>query len=409
MPLPPLSPEQLVKPHHFEARIALIFAALLVSTGISLPYFPLWLEAKGFDAEQIAVILGAPMFLRVVTTPLLTAYADRARDRVNVLLLMVAASTVLSCGYFLPPSYGIVLAVSLALSIPWTPQGPMVDSLALSGVRRFGSNYTRMRVWGSISFLCANFLGGAILSRTGPEAVPVIITASLAVGLATVLVAPRLGRPRRSSPLSVDAFQDAPKLLTRHFVLFIAGYGVLQGSHGYMYAFASIYWKSIGISDTLIGLLWAFAVIAEVCLLTLYTRIFGDIGARKLLLVAGAASVIRWLAYPLVWPAGLGVAGFFVVQGLHSLSSAAMMIGLQKLIAETVDERRTGAAQGAAFFSNGMCMAVVTLLSGPLYHRLGAWGFFAMVAVALLGTLLVWLSVPQPQRSGAGGETSEPS
>jgi PPP family 3-phenylpropionic acid transporter len=86
-----------------------------------------------------------------------------------------------------------------------------------------------------------------------------------------------------------------------------------------------------------------------------------------------------------------------------------MMIGLQKLIAETVDERRTGAAQGAAFFSNGMCMAVVTLLSGPLYHRLGAWGFFAMVAVALLGTLLVWLSVPQPQRSGAGGETSEPS
>ena len=94
MPLPPLSPEQLVRPRHFEARIALIFASLFVSTGINLPYFPLWLEANGFDAERIAVILAAPMFLRVVTTPFLTAYADRASDRANVLLVLVAAALV---------------------------------------------------------------------------------------------------------------------------------------------------------------------------------------------------------------------------------------------------------------------------------------------------------------------------
>ena len=184
MPLPPLSPEQLVKPRYFEARIALMFASLFVSTGINLPYFPLWLEANGFDAERIAVILAAPMFLRVVTTPFLTAYADTASDRANVLLVLVAAALVLSCGFFLPPVYGVVLAVSLALNVVWTPQGPLVDSLALSGVRRFGSNYTGMRIWGSISFLAANLLGGVILSWTSPQAVPVIITASFVVGLA---------------------------------------------------------------------------------------------------------------------------------------------------------------------------------------------------------------------------------
>ena len=89
MSLPPLSPEQLVKPRHFELRISLIFAALFMPLGVHLPYFPLWLEAKGFDAEQIAIILAAPMFLRVVTTPMITAHgrpgegpgqcADRAR------------------------------------------------------------------------------------------------------------------------------------------------------------------------------------------------------------------------------------------------------------------------------------------------------------------------------------------
>ncbi len=81
MSLPPLSPEQLVKPRHFELRMGLIFFTLFVPLGTHLPYFPLWLQAKGFHAEQIAVILAAPMFLRVVTTPLLTALADRANDR----------------------------------------------------------------------------------------------------------------------------------------------------------------------------------------------------------------------------------------------------------------------------------------------------------------------------------------
>ncbi|TIW78601.1 MAG: MFS transporter, partial [Mesorhizobium sp.] len=120
MSLPPLSPEQRIKPSHFELRISLIFATLFVSQGTHLPYFPLWLQAKGFHAEQIAVILAAPMFLRVVTTPMLTALADRGKDRANVYIALVAASMVVSAGYFLPAAYAIVLAVSLLLTIVWT-------------------------------------------------------------------------------------------------------------------------------------------------------------------------------------------------------------------------------------------------------------------------------------------------
>ena len=42
-----------------------------------------------------------------------------------------------------------------------------------------------------------------------------------------------------------------------------------------------------------------------------------------------------------------------------------MLIGLQKMIAETVSEERTGAAQGIAYFSNGFFMAAVTLAVRP--------------------------------------------
>ena len=118
---------------------------------------------------------------------------------------------------------------------------------------------------------------------------------------------------------------------------------------------------------------------------------------------------MRWIAYPLVWPLGLGVPGFFAVQALHGLSTGIMLIGVQKLIAETVDEERTGAAQGAAFFATGICMAIVTLLSGPLYDRFGAGGFFAMVGVAAgragAGPAFGCLS---PRAPASGGDTSDP-
>ncbi|RAZ74468.1 MFS transporter [Mesorhizobium atlanticum] len=404
MSLPPLSPEQRIKPSHFELRMSLIFATLFVPQGTHLPYFPLWLQAKGFHAEQIAVILAAPMFLRVVTTPMLTALADRAKDRANVYIAVVAATMIISAGYFLPATYTGVLAVSLLLAIAWTPHSPMADSLALSGVRRFGSNYTAMRKWGSISYFCANIAGGFILAATGPQVVPIIIFVALAAALVAGLWAPRMGRPRKASPLSAtDIQQSAPTLFNAYFLYFTLGVGIITASHAFLYGFVSIYWRSVGISDSVVGLLWAWGVVAEVCMFLFFNRIFASTSVVRVMVIAGIGSIVRWIAFPMVWPLGLGVAGFFLVQSLHSVSVAMVLIGLQKMIGETVSEERTGAAQGIAYFFNGFFMAAVTLASGPLYDRLGVDGFWVMIPIAVIGMVLIGLaarSAPKPSVRG---------
>jgi PPP family 3-phenylpropionic acid transporter len=393
MSLPPLSPEQKIRPRRFELRMALIFFATLIPNGIHLPYFPLWLEANRFDPQQIAVILSAPMFLRVFTTPVITAFADAARDRANVLIALSAATTLCSAGYFLEPDYVLVLAVSLALTIVWTPQTPITDSLALSGVRRFGSSYTSMRIWGSISFLLANLAGGLLLARTGAGAVPAIIFATFAVALLAVLIAPRLGRPRVASPLSaVDIQEKGPKLLHPYFLFFAAGTGIIIGSHGFMYGFVSIYWKSVGIDDATVGILWCIGVGAEICMFMLFNRLFGSVSVVTVTLIASLAAIVRWLAYPLIWPLGLGIGGFVAVQCLHAFSTALVIIGLQKMIGESIAEERTGAAQGIAYFANGFCMAAVTLVSGPLYAQFGVDGIYFMVPVALAGMAMIALA-----------------
>ena len=399
MQLPPLTPEQRLKPHRFELRIAAMFALLFVPQGIHLPYFPLWLESRGFDAGQIGLALSAPLFARVITTPLITAYADRARDRVHVLIACVVAALLISSLYLFEPSYAAILAISIALAIAWTPHSPLVDSLALSGVRRFGSNYPSMRIWGSIAFLLANFLGGLVLARTGPAAVPVMICLALLATLAAALALPRLGRPRLSSPLSASGLQEAPSLMNRYFLFFAAGAGLIVGSHAFLYGFSSIYWKGLGISDAVVGLLWAESVLAEVLVFVIFTRVFGAYRPTTLLAISGFAALLRWLALPLVWPLGLGVPGFFVVQALHAFSTGLLLIGVQKLIAIRVGETQTGAAQGIVFFANGISMAAFTLASGPLFDWGGAIGFYVMAVVASVGLGFVLLArASSPER-----------
>jgi hypothetical protein len=50
-----------------------------------------------------------------------------------------------------------------------------------------------MRIWGSISYFAANLFGGVILSWTGYEAVPVLISMGLAAFFLATLLVPRLG------------------------------------------------------------------------------------------------------------------------------------------------------------------------------------------------------------------------
>lgn len=399
MKLPPLTPEQQIKPRRFELRISLLFAALFLPMGVHLPYFPLWLEAKGLNPEQIAVALSAPMFLRVITTPIIAAMADRAKDRANVFIFLAAAALLISLGYFLEPAYLTIVLVSLALSVVWTPHAPIADSLALSGVRRFGSDYAAMRIWGSIAFLVGSLAAGFILQRTGADAVPAIISVGLFGCFIASFATPRLGRPRQASPTASEMQQAAPKLFNRYFLIMAAGCGIIVASHGFLYGFVSIYWKSLGISETIVGLLWSWGVMAEIIMFMFFTRLLGRRSTAFVLLLSGGGAILRWVAYPLIWPLGLGVPGFFAVQSLHALSTALVLIGVQKLIAESVPEERTGAAQGIAYFTNGMAMAVVTLISGPLYERFGGDGFYFMAGVALIAVVLVVVAAPLQRRA----------
>ena len=64
----------------YHARMAVFYAASFLVVGSNGPYLPVWLDWRGLTPWQISIVLAAPMFGRIVFTPLISFLADRSGE-----------------------------------------------------------------------------------------------------------------------------------------------------------------------------------------------------------------------------------------------------------------------------------------------------------------------------------------
>jgi len=157
---------------------------------------------------------------------------------------------------------------------------------------------------------------------------------------------------------------------------------LIQGSHAAFYVFGALHWRSIGISDNWIGVLWALGVVAEIALFSVSNQMLQHFGAFGLIVIGGAAAVVRWFLLalePSFWI-------LFPIQGLHALTFAATHLGTVSLIQTHISVENCGAAQSAyAAFGAGALMALATLIAGLTYETLGSMSYIIMAGLAAIG------------------------
>ncbi|MEP0522353.1 MAG: MFS transporter [Hyphomicrobiales bacterium] len=392
---------RLTGPTSFAPRIAIFYVAIFAAVGIYLPFFPLWLEAKALSPAQIAIVLAIPMAVRAIVTPVMVSFGDRVSDRRVILIRYASIAFGLLGLLFLANGFWQIIAVVVLVAVFWDTLVPLGDAIALSGVRKFGMDYGQVRLWGSVAFIVANVVAGALIgAMSGNVVLPILFLVYGAVVCATIRLPKNTveneEKSEDNSVFSAKAF--------RHPVLLLAlSIGALcQASHAMVYGFGSLYWQDIGFSGLEIGTLWAVGVLAEVVLFGFSKQILNRLGPEGLLVLGAMAVVLRWLLFPIHW----SFAGYFVLQILHGATFGAAHLGVMHTISQRVPDAQTGRAQANYFFISGVLMAVVTVLSGQLYVNYAGDGFRIMAAFGAVGLVLwIWMRSmmhsevkPQPPR-----------
>lgn len=368
-------------------RLSFNFAALFLITGIQLPYLPVWLDWRGLIASDIGIVTSAPLFLGLLVTPSIAFLADRSggHRRAIVVLAWCAFAAVLTLTQM--QGFWPVLMLVAAFMLSVQTIMPLTATVAMSGVKAFGLDYGRMRLWGSLTFIGAGLAGAAVLDILGAGAIVWLLAAGTAV---TVCAAHVLWRPQpanggivvRRPPIGLT---EAVELVrSADYLLFLCAAGTVQAAHAVFYAFGVLHWRTLGISNAAIGLLWAIAVAAEIVLFAFSRTIVQRLGAIDLIVAGAAAAVVRWLSMAFDPPVLLLVP----LQVLHALTFGATHLGAMHFIGGVVEPERAGTAQALhAAATTGVAMGGAMLLSGLVYGPLGGQSYLAMAGIALLGLL----------------------
>src|SRR3569623_2837056 len=98
----------------FAPRLAALYIARFIFSGVQLPFFPVWLSAKGGDPSLIGLVVAVPSLVRVFGIPFAAREADR-RDALRQAILICACISALA--YMLVGLSAGALAIFLAYAL----------------------------------------------------------------------------------------------------------------------------------------------------------------------------------------------------------------------------------------------------------------------------------------------------
>jgi PPP family 3-phenylpropionic acid transporter len=370
----------------FAWRLGFLYAALFLVVGCYLPYLPVWLHWRKLDADEIAVLLAAPLFTRILFTPVISFAADRVGGRRTILIALAWGSLLSFLLLWAASGFWQMLLASVVLAVNWTTIMPLIETVAVTGIRTGALDYGRVRLWGSLSFIVASLGSGLIIGKIGPEVVlPLLVAATALMVFGAHLLPRELGGRRTSAPSVLRGlkFADAFDLVRAPlFLLFLLAASLIQASHALYYSFGSLNWRAQDIPDGAIGMLWSVGVVAEVALFAVSGRVIAYCGTARLLMLAGLAATLRWAVMaidPPLWATAL-------LQTLHAMSFGAAHLAAIHFLTHAVPEDRAATAQGVyAAIVAGLVLGTVTLASGPLYRTFAGGAYGAMAVLALIG------------------------
>lgn len=387
----PSLPERFLTP---EMRTGLYYAAMYLPAGVSTLLLPIWLDGRGIGEEEIGIISATPIFIMIVLNLFVGRIADRAKDWRSVIIAGSLVSAVVSLGFvFIDEFWGILLFNTLVV-IPIMAIEPVIDAAAIRMTRRRGTDFARVRIWGTFGYIAMTALAGWLFGWLGIAVfVPIFIATCLMRGVAALPLplfrAPEGHHVAAPLALSPETATTLRQVFRPWFILTLAGTALLQASHMLMISFGALLWVRAGVPDAALGVLWIVAPVCEIVTMLFFAHFARRFSARHLLLAACIGGIVRWAGMAVsteIWQLAL-------LQGLHMLTFGLGYMGIVNFIANWTSEDIAAEAQSFYVVMRQVASVLALILFGALVSRFGLSSFLAASVMSAIGATMIFASL----------------
>lgn len=380
-------------------RLSLYYFFYFAFIGVFSPYFTLYLQGLSLSATDIALLMSQMQLMRLLAPTFWGWLADKRGRRADIIRLSALCACVGFTGFFLTDNFLLMFVPMTLMAFFWSASLPLVESLTFAHLKDQPQRYSQIRVWGSVGFIVAVLLGGALLDDLPISDVPAMVFVVL---LGILLMAFKLPEglriPRSGMAEAADeALASLGSVMRerRVWMLLLACF-LMSSAHGVYYVFYSIHLDTLGYSKGMIGLLWSLGVLVEIGLFMIMASLMKRYSLRALLLATYAVAAVRFL---MIGWGGESLVLLLIAQTLHGVSfgvhHAASIAAVNQWFPRHIHARGQALYSSLSFGGGGLFGGVI---SGLVWEPLGAgWAFTLGSVFALAG----WFCI-------AKGMTSDP-
>lgn len=367
-------------------RISLFYLFFYLGMGAFLPFFSLFLHQRGFDSEQIGVLLAAGSLTGIVAQPAFGVLSDSTKDYRTPLKIAIILSSALIFGYFFGRGFLAILITTVLFNFLYTPVGPLMDAIAVEKGPRFGFSFGKVRLWGAFGYAFITVLAGYVFSALGYQySCPTFAVIGLFLFI-LIFSFPSFERPKRQSVFSKDVLGSV--FSNGRFVWFVVITLLITSCMTMNVSYLPIYFQKMAYPINLVGWNFTIAALVEVPLFWVSAKLIRRMGLFPFLALGTMAYAIKYFIMGMAPNVAvvLGVQALDGVAFAVYFSSAVEIVNLMApLNAKATAQTIFGAASGVSGIIGNLLGGFVMQVQGPQFL------FFMMTVMSGLAAVLFLL------------------
>jgi len=374
--------------------LKLFYAALFITTGVSVPFFPAYLRQLGLSGRQVSALLALAPAMQLAVPLVWGWLADRTRRPDRILRGLCLGAFLASLPVVFVRTMPALFAFYLAQQFFAVSILSLADSLAVERSRQ-GAAYGPVRAAGSASFVAVCLIAGWCLDLRAVQGGDALVPSLISAGFGLSFLAALGLRGQRSDARPDERPHLGEVRLLLHdrrflFLLVVAGlhWAALVPYHG----FFGILLHDRGFPAQITSYAFFVGVAAEIGVFLLFSRLRKRFDLAHLLAAAFAVSALRWVLFAYTHSATLVVA----LQVCHALTFGVFWAAAMAWIADCVPPRLRATGQVLFTVVIGVGSMTGLLIAGRLYDITGGAdtafslaGVVELVPLALV-LLLLW-------------------
>ncbi|MGG4506416.1 MFS transporter [Heyndrickxia sporothermodurans] len=374
-------------------KLSAYFFFFFFTWSSSYSLFSIWLgQEMKLSGTETGIIFSANAIFALCMQPLYGYISDKIGLKKNILffisilLVLVGPFYIYVYGPLL--QYNVLLGAivgGLYLGIAFLAGIGAIESYVEKIGRKYGFEYGKSRMWGSLGWAAATFFAGQLFN-VNPN-INFWVASISAVILVGIIISVKLEITNQEIERAESiTLKDAGQLFLLKdfwfFMLYVIGVTCIYGVYDQQFP---VYYSSLfpneAMGNQVFGYLNSFQVFLEAGMMFLAPFIVNKLGAKNSLILAGFLMAIRIIGSGLV----VGPIGISSMKLIHAVELPIMLIAIFKYLAANFDTRLSSVLYLVGFqFAKQVGESILSPIAGRLYDSIGFRQTYLTLGVVVL-------------------------